>query len=290
MEWFAWAMGLGLAWMVQTGAVVGDPVASKAAEARKHYGRGEYEEALKLYRDAQLQDPWTAALHFNVGDALFKLGDSAAALEEFKKAAIEGEDGPLRGQAFYNMGKTYFQQGQFGEAAEAFKQVLGLDWQDRLAKVHLELALEHLKDQQEGEQDQQQGEQDQQEDQQQGQQGEQDQQQGEQDQQEDQQQGQQGEQDQQQGEQDQQEGQQQGQQGEQDQQEGEQDQREGQQDQPHQGKPGPGTGDGQDEGSEAVLPLKQEEAERLLEALEDREKQALLRRFQSAPRARGKDW
>ncbi len=267
MEWFAWAMGLGLAWMVQTGAVVGDPVASKAAEARKHYGRGEYEEALKLYRDAQLQDPWTAALHFNVGDALFKLGDSAAALEEFKKAAIEGEDGPLRGQAFYNMGKTYFQQGQFGEAAEAFKQVLGLDWQDRLAKVHLELALEHLKDQQEGEQDQQEGEQDQQEGQQEGQQ---DQQEG-------------GEQDQQEGEQDQQEGQQQDQQGE-------QDQREGQQDQPHQGKPGPGTGDGQNEGSEAVLPLKQEEAERLLEALEDREKQALLRRFQSAPRARGKDW
>ena len=241
VERFAWAMGLALAWMVQTGAVVGDPVASKAAEARKHYERGEYEEALRLYRDAQLEDPGKAALHFNVGDALFKLGDSAAALEEFKKAAIEGENDPLKGNAFYNMGKTYFQQGQFAEAAEAFKQVLELNWQDRLAKVHLELALEHLEDRQEGEQDRQEGEQNQQE-------------------------------------------------GEQNQQEGQQDQQEGQQDRPQQRQQDSGTGDGQDESSEAVLPLKQEEAERLLQALEDREKQALLRRFRSAPRARGKDW
>ena len=257
---WAWAFGMGMAWMLQTGAVVGDQVASKAAEAREHYDRGEYEDALRLYREAQVREPGAPALHFNVGDALYKLGDLAAALEEFEKASLGGEDEEVKGRAFYNLGKTYFQQGRFAEAAEAFKQVLQLDWRDRLAKLHLELALEQLEDRQ---QSQQEGGQNQEESQQQdrGQEG-QRQEQG----------------------QDQQESQEQNQQ--QDQRQDQAQQRQQQERQRH----GQELEEGLDEGSDASLPLRQEEAQRLLEALDDREKQALLRLLAGAQSARGKDW
>ena len=245
---------MGIAWMVLTGAVVGDRVASKAAEARDHYERGEYEDALRLYREAQIREPGSPALHFNVGDAFYKLGDLAAALEEFEKASLgDGERG-VRGRAFYNLGKTYFQQGQFSEAADAFKQVLKLDWEDRMAKLHLELALEQLEDRQDGEgdrQDQQEGQRDPQ--------ARQDGQQGRKDQQEDLQDGQRQDQGQ-------------------------------QMHQPEDQRGDPGPPEGLEEGSDASLPLRQEEAERLLEALEDREKLALLRLLKGAQSARGKDW
>ena len=61
-------------WLVVCGATVGDPVASKSAEALEHYQRGEYDQALQLYRDALLDRPDAPELHFNVGDALFKRG------------------------------------------------------------------------------------------------------------------------------------------------------------------------------------------------------------------------
>ena len=265
-EVLAWAVGVGIAWMVLTGAVVGDQVASKAAEAREHYERGEYEDALRLYREAQIREPGSPALHFNVGDALYKLGDLAAALEEFEKASLgDGEKG-VKGRAFYNLGKTYFQQGRFSEAAEAFKQVLELDWKDRLAKLHLELALEQLEDRQEGQEDRQDGQRDRQDGQRDRQDGQRDRQDGQRDRQD-------------------------GQEDRQDQQEGQQDQQQRDQgEQMHQpeGQRGdPGPEEGLDEGSDASLPLRQEEAERLLEALEDREKLALLRLLKGAQSAPG---
>ena len=264
-EVLAWVVGMSVVWMVLTGAVVGDQVASKAAEAMEHYERGEYEDALRLYREAQIREPGSPALHFNVGDALYKLGDLAAALEEFEKASLGDGGREVKGRAFYNLGKTYFQQGQFPEAAEAFKQVLELDWKDRLAKLHLELALEQLEDRQEGQEDRRDGQRDRQEDQEDRQDG-----------QEDRQDGQEDRQDQQEGEQDPQDRQRQDQ---------------GQQMHRPEGRRGdPGPEEGLDEGSDASLPLRQEEAERLLQALEDREKLALLRLLNGAQSARGKDW
>ena len=70
---------------VVCGATVGDPVASKSAEALEHYQRGEYDQALQLYRDALLDRPDAPELHFNVGDALFKRGEYDQALREFER-------------------------------------------------------------------------------------------------------------------------------------------------------------------------------------------------------------
>ena len=43
--------------LLHVAATVGDPVASRAEEARRLYEKGDYEGALRLYRDAQVERP-----------------------------------------------------------------------------------------------------------------------------------------------------------------------------------------------------------------------------------------
>ena len=147
-------------WPFVCGATVGDPVASKSAAALEHYQRGEYDQALQLYRDALLERPDAPELHFNVGDALFKRGEYDQARREFERV-LSAEEKKIQAQAHYNMGNSFFQQQAFEQAIAAYKQALELDAADEDAKVNLELALEKLQEQQEQQQ------QDQQEDQQQ---------------------------------------------------------------------------------------------------------------------------
>ena len=185
-------------WLVVCGATVGDPVASKSAEALEHYQRGEYEQALQLYRDALLDRPDAPELHFNVGDALFKRGEYDQALREFERV-LSAEEKKIQAQAHYNMGNSFFQQQAFEQAVAAYKQALELDAADEDAKVNLELALEKLQEQQQQEQQQQQDDSEQDQQQQQQQQNQQEQQDdSEQDQQDQQQHSEQDQQDQQQ--------------------------------------------------------------------------------------------
>ena len=140
-------------WLVVCGATVGDPVASKSAEALEHYQRGEYDQALQLYRDALLDRPDAPELHFNVGDALFKRGEYDQALREFERV-LSAEEQKIQAQAHYNMGNSFFQQQAFEQAVAAYKQALELDAGDEDAKVNLELALEKLQQQEQEQQDQ----------------------------------------------------------------------------------------------------------------------------------------
>ena len=129
-------------------ATVGNKVASTSAQAEEAYRRGEYEEALRLYRDAQLEDPDSPALHYNIGDALYKLQQYDVAAEEFKR--VEPANGPvdLGSERWYNLGNSLFQQQQYAGAVEAFKNALLHNSSDMQAKSNLEMALERLQQQQ----------------------------------------------------------------------------------------------------------------------------------------------
>ena len=122
---------------------LGDPVATRSAEALEQYRRGDFEEALRIYRDALVQRPGSASLHLNVGDALYELGDYAAAADEFERAA-GAQDERLAAQGYYNLGNSHYQQQDFSAAAEAYREALQRTPQDRDTKANLELALQML--------------------------------------------------------------------------------------------------------------------------------------------------
>jgi len=261
---------LGVLWMASVGAVVGDVAARKAEQAAEAYAGGDYQKALKLYRDAQVEKPGSAALHFNVGDALYKTGKTEEALRELEQVAASSRS-DLRAQALYNMGNVYMQQRQIGRAVKAYRRALELQPHDREAKANLELALKLQQLQQQQQQQQRLGNQ------------------KEGDQQSDQRK-------------------QPGAQDEQQQQEQRKDQKreQGQQNrkQDAQGKDGqdqsrsPGSAYGQEQAAQqpdSTLAgpgerMDSTEAQRLLDALRDREKQAQIHRMGPPEGSRGKDW
>ena len=267
---FAAFWGLPVAWILLTGATVGDPVASKSAEALRLFEEGAFDQALQLYRDAQLERPDEPALNFNVGSSLFKQGDLEAALQELSRAAEQAE-GILGASAHYNMGNAWFQQQQYEQAIASYRQALERNSNDRDTKANLELALQKLEEQQQEQQQEQSQDQDEQ-NQEQNQQG------GEEQQQQD------GEEQQQQDGEEQQE-----QDGAGEQEPGEQEPENDEPQEQESSQPDDGSGEeGKPEQSEEQIG--QKEAEQLLEALKNREIDAQKRRYRATGASRGKDW
>jgi Ca-activated chloride channel family protein len=252
----------------------GESPESRNRKGNRLYAEGDFDKALTEYRGAQVLAPDLPVLSFNAGDALFRKGEFPDAIREFGNAAAS-KDPILSSAALYNAGTAFMQAGQLDTAVEALKSSLKLNPGDVDAKQNLELALQMMQQQQQGQDQQNQDQQDQ--DQQ--NQDQQDQDQQNQDQQNQDQQNQ-DQQDQQQQNQDQQDQNQQNESQQDQQQNEEQDQARAQQDQTHQQ-------------GEQQAAMSKEEAERLLNAIQDEESelQEKLRAAKAAKREKvDKDW
>ncbi len=170
-----------------------DPDVNKGNQS---FQKGAYDEALGHYRSAESRgvDP---RLHFDMGAALYKLGEKATdqeekakllaqAEEQFRRAA-DTDDAALKSSAYYNLGNAMYQRQQWEDAISAYKRALRASPKNESARHNLEMALRQREKQDkqqgqgQGQQDQQQGQQDQQKRQQGQQQGQQGQQQGDED-------------------------------------------------------------------------------------------------------------
>lgn len=232
---------------------------AKVLEGNRFYAEEKFDEANDKYRDAQVDNPESPIIHFNVGDALYQKRNYEEAMKSFQSAVQKTNDPQLQAQSYYNLGNTLFRLDKWQESIAAYQQALKLNPNDEDAKFNLEYVRRKIKEnaqkQPQDQQQQQQNQQQKQEQNQQDQNGEKDQ-----EQQQQQQEGQEGEQNKDQNEQQQQE-------------------QEEEQQQTAQQQPKPGE-------------LSKEDAERLLEALQNQEKEAQKKR-QAQVRGRvrvDKDW
>ncbi len=250
-------------------------------QGNRLYREGRYDEALTEYRSGQVLAPELAALGFNAGNALFQSGDVEAALREYQQAASAGDD-KFAAAALYNAGDALLAAGDLDGAIQAFRQSLLRNPDDLDAKYNLEVA--QIAREQQEQQEQRGGEGEQGDDQQEGDQ--ENQEQG--DEQQDGQQGDQEQEDEQQGDEEQSGEQEDGQEGDsQEQQDGEQSGGEQQQGEQQSGE------DGGEPGEMDAAAMTPEEAERLLDAIEqgERELQAELLAAQARKRDKvDKDW
>ncbi len=167
------------------------------AEGNKHYAENKFDEANDKYRDAEVANPESPIVHFNIGDALYKKRKYEEALQAYQKTLQKSDDPQLQAQAYYNSGNTYFRLNKWQESLQSYQEALKLNPNDQDAKYNLEYVRAKIKEnaqkqpqdqpQQKPQNQQDQQQQNQQQQDQQQKQPEQDQQQKEQQQQQDQQ-------------------------------------------------------------------------------------------------------
>ena len=112
-------------------------------EGMKAYEEGKYAQALQHFEAAKKELPSSAAVEFNRGNALYKLGRKDEAREAYRHVA-ETERSDLREKDYYNLGNSWADLGNANEAVSAYRKALTLDPQDDDARHNLEVVLRKL--------------------------------------------------------------------------------------------------------------------------------------------------
>lgn len=124
---------------------------SRVEEGNRLYEEGRFAEAYERYLEALRENPESPVIQFNQGNALYQGQEFQRALEAYR-AAIESGDPALVSSAWYNLGNTLYQGQQLEASLEAYKQALRDDPADTDAKHNLERVLEQMQQQEEEDQ------------------------------------------------------------------------------------------------------------------------------------------
>ena len=124
-------------------------------DGNKEYQAGQFDKAEINYRKALIKENGTekAEGNFNLGTSLFQLERYEDALKHMNDAATLSENPELKAKAHYNAGNSLLKAQKLEEAIEAYKQSLRLNPLDADAKHNLSLALQ-MKKQQDQQKDQ----------------------------------------------------------------------------------------------------------------------------------------
>lgn len=123
------------------------PLIQKGREA---YTAGRYEDALSAFEEAKKERPNDPAVEFNRGDALMKLGRYDEAQRAFQSVADTPNQPELRQKATYNLGNVHAMTGNTREALKAYRRALTMDPSDAQARHNYEVLLRNLPPPQKG--------------------------------------------------------------------------------------------------------------------------------------------
>ncbi len=125
----------------------GDAAAASARslveEGNRHYQEGRFDDALKLYTQAQVESPDAPEIQLNIGNVFYRRGEFDKAREAYRKA-WQARDQALAESARYNSGTAGLSSGDLEGAVQDFRDALRLDPSDADARRNLELALLRL--------------------------------------------------------------------------------------------------------------------------------------------------
>ncbi len=127
------------------------PGRSAVEAGNRLYVEGRFEEAHEQYLEALRAAPDSPIVPFNNGNALYRTEEFQRAMEAYRQAAESG-DPAVEAQAWYNLGNALYRQQQLQPALEAYKQALRRNPTDVDAKHNLEMTLEQIQQQQQQQQ------------------------------------------------------------------------------------------------------------------------------------------
>ncbi len=110
------------------------------------YKKADFEGALSKYQDAQIDEPENPVLHFNSGDARYKMEKYEEAVKEYEKASYS-KDIALQAKSYYNIGNSLYKTGKMPEAIQYYQKCLELNPKDKDAKYNIEFVRKKIKEQ-----------------------------------------------------------------------------------------------------------------------------------------------
>jgi tetratricopeptide (TPR) repeat protein len=115
----------------------------RVAEGRAAYEAGKYEDALAAFEAAKKERPDDPAVEYNRAVSLAQLGRVAEAKESFKRVADSNQP-ELQQKAWYNLGNVHAGMGERKEALQSYRRALKLDPNDSMARHNYEVVLRNL--------------------------------------------------------------------------------------------------------------------------------------------------
>lgn len=102
-----------------------DPASDINEEGIKLYNEEKYDEAISKFTDAQSFVPESQSLDFNIANTHYKEGKLPEAEKSFKDT-MKTENKILKANANYNMGNTMYKQGKLKESLDFYKKAIQL--------------------------------------------------------------------------------------------------------------------------------------------------------------------
>ena len=156
-----WGVGLFLTvlFFILPGFSFADKASSCNKKGIKSYNSRKYDDSVKQFTEALVQRPDSPELKFNLGTALSLSGKKDEALSELHAAADSLKEKNLSAAAYFNAGNTLYSAGDYQGALEEYKKAVKLDQKSPDIRHNLDLAVRKLKEAEQKKKDQQDGKQ-----------------------------------------------------------------------------------------------------------------------------------
>jgi Ca-activated chloride channel homolog len=128
----------------------------RAREANRAYDRGDYATAEQIYRELLSEDPGNTRLLFNLGNTFAKQQKYEEAIEAFERFKRMTDSARERSIADYNIGNLHSEREEWDRAMEQYRKALRQNPDDNDARFNYELARRMQQEQPPQEQQQQQ--------------------------------------------------------------------------------------------------------------------------------------
>jgi len=117
-------------------------------QGNKLYEQQQYAEAEASYKKSVAQSKTSEPGNFNLGDALYKQKKFDLSAQKFTEIASSAKDKSVKAQAYHNLGNSLFQAKKLEESIDAYKKALLNNPKDDQTRYNLAYAQEKLKQQQ----------------------------------------------------------------------------------------------------------------------------------------------
>jgi len=114
----------------------------------KKYESGNFEDAEIQFRKSLEENPKSSTAKFNLGSSLYRQQKVDEAAEKFQELSNSTSDKLLSSEAYYNYGNSLLTKQDYKSAIEAYKNALRKNPKDMEAKYNLEYAKQMLANQQ----------------------------------------------------------------------------------------------------------------------------------------------